>query len=264
LSESTSKEIKFRPIVRIVIGCTKAIVSLAHRHPKLYAKELWAQHQKGIVSSHILYLLPDLLKEKTQVRLHDMVKKVPESKQKIHRTTSSAIIKSYLDMQVIQKSKSSKVWKPAGRKSILDEGKLQTAHSYESTKEWNETEALLRDEKNLNLIYYFLYEAGIIGTYLLKTRLVLFYLAYLNKDNRKEVYHALKSVLPRQFNDSTVNQHVSEAFEIRSEDKLYELADESALYSIKKKRPKDFVDLFRAGYYSYYSDLKPILDMYRI
>jgi hypothetical protein len=176
-------------INRILIGCSKLILTSYFKDVKKTAKTRSKPSKKALVSTYSIIDLIMKVKDRSKFRPSNIRKKLPDENKDIQSADLSDILKSLSDMNLITKTQKDARKRGSPSKDSEYEAGERGIHSfYQSTEYFVSLKQVISKPVVRMLIFSFLLESKLIYRWLDHVCLLTFYmLKFGNKDTSRKI-----------------------------------------------------------------------------
>jgi len=243
ISDLTESDILL--IGAIVVGFTKMVYRITNTKPEVNSHSHSHEETKQLVYTYVLFNLPKILENKSEIRPSDIRKKLPGEWKKIQPSDLTDILKSLVNTNVLTKADKVIRKRKWGRIPKNDNIELETGPKsfYQPSKYYHNLRKILYETEVIELIFSLLSHSGVLHKLVKHWNLVSYLIMKQNDEKkawnimttrnlgamRKEFESDFKKVQNMEYND------------------LENIADKNAKSSLQKSMAEDYKDLYIVG-----------------
>jgi hypothetical protein len=229
----------------IVVGFTKMAYMITNTKPEVNSRSHSHEETKRLVYSFVLFNLPKILENKSEIRPSDIRKKLPEEWKKIEPSDLTDILNSLVNTSVLIKVNKISRKRKWGRPPKNDNTELETGPKsfYQPSKYYHNLRKILHKTEATELIFSLLSHSGVLYK-LVKHRNLVSYLIMKENDEKKAWNIMTTQHLAAMKKDFELDFKKVQNMEYNE---LENIADKNAVSSIQKSMAEDYQDLYMTG-----------------
>src|SRR5919107_284434 len=228
----------------IVVGFTKMVYRITNTKPEVNSHSHSHEETKQLVYTYVLFNLPKILENKSEIRPSDIRKKLPEEWKKIQSSDLTDILKSLVNISVLTKVDKRLIRKHKWGRRPKNSNEIETGPKsfYQPSKYYHNLRNILDKTDATELIFSLLSHSGVLHKYI-KHRNLVSYLIMKENDEKKAW-----NIMTTQHLAAMKKDFESDFKKVQNMEynELENIADKNAKSSIQKTMAEDYQDLYMA------------------